>query len=330
MLDYSDLYRCLKGTPLEPWLDTLPDRVSRLFSDPPHGDLHRWVDVLRRLPDVRPPRSDPSADAVTAGESGDCDEATRETVERLLRLLHPWRKGPYRIMGIPIDTEWRSDWKWNRLKDCIQPLDDRLVLDVGCGNGYHCWRIASAGARLTIGIDPSLLNVAQFHAIKHFMGDRAVHVLPLAIEDMPRDLNAFDTLFSMGVFYHRRSPLDHLLDLRGCLRDGGELVLETLVIEGSAGQTLVPEGRYAKMRNVWFIPSCPTMLSWLKRCGYRNGRVIDETVTRPDEQRSTDWMQFQSLRDFLDPENPELTVEGLPAPRRAIFLAEKSGFTSTP
>ncbi len=325
MLDYSDLYRSLKGTPLESWLNTLPDQVCRLFSDTPHGDLHRWLAVLHRLPAIKPSGSDPSAATVTAGGSGDCDEATRKSVEQLLRLLHPWRKGPYRIMGIPIDTEWRSDLKWNRLRDWIRPLDDRLVLDVGCGNGYHCWRIAGAGARLTVGIDPSFLYTIQFHAIKHFMGNWPVHVLPLGIEDLPRPLNAFDTLFSMGVFYHRRSPLDHLLDLRDCLRNGGELVLETLVIEGPAGQTLVPEGRYAKMRNVWFLPSCPTMLSWLKRCGFRNGRVIDLTVTGPDEQRPTDWMRFQSLQHFLDRDNPELTVEGLPAPRRAIFLAEKAG-----
>jgi len=325
MLDYSDLYRSLEGTLLEPWLDTLPNQVSRVFFDTPHGDLHRWLDLLHQLPDITPSRTEPSADEVTAGEPGDCNRATRKSVEHLLRQLHPWRKGPYRIMDIPIDAEWRSDWKWNRLKDRIQPLEDRLVLDVGCGNGYHCWRIAGAGARLTIGIDPGLLYTLQFHAIRHFMGNWPVQVLPLGIEDLPQELNACDTLFSMGVFYHRRSPLDHLLDLRACLRNGGELVLETLVIEGPAGQVLVPEGRYAKMRNVWFIPSCPTMLSWLKRCGFRNARVIDMTVTRPDEQRSTDWMRFQSLRDFLDPDNPELTVEGLPAPRRAIFLAEKAG-----
>ena len=324
MLDYSDLYRSLQGTPLQPWLDTLPDRVRGVFCDAPHGDLQRWLSVLRGLPDIRPSRIDLSAAAVSAGASGDSDAATRQSVEDLLRQLHPWRKGPYRIMDIPIDAEWRSDWKWERLQDWIRPLDDRLVLDVGCGNGYHCWRSAGAGARLTIGIDPSLLCAIQFHAVKHFMGNRAVHLLPLGIEDMPRGLGAFDTLFSMGVLYHRRSPLDHLLELHGCLRNGGELVLETLVIEGSAGQVLVPEGRYAKMRNVWFIPSCATLLSWLTRCGFRNGRVIDLTFTSPDEQRSTDWMRFQSLRDFLHPHNPELTIEGMPAPCRGIFLAEKA------
>ncbi len=323
MLDYSDLYRDLQGTPLEPWLDSLPNRISKVFSDSPHGDLGRWLDVLRRLPEITPSATDPSADAVTAGESGDCDPATRQSIEDLLRQLHPWRKGPYRILGIPIDTEWRSDWKWNRLKDKIHPLDDRRVLDVGCGNGYHCWRMAGAGARLTIGIDPSLLYTIQFHAIKHFMGKWPVQVLPLGIEDLPRGLETFDSLFSMGVLYHRRSPLDHLLDLRGYLRQGGELVLETLVVEGPPGQVLVPEGRYAKMRNVRFIPSPATLLSWLKRCGFANARIINTTLTSPDEQRSTDWMRFQSLGDFLHPDAPHLTVEGLPAPRRAIFLAEK-------
>jgi tRNA (mo5U34)-methyltransferase len=110
--------------------------------------------------------------------------------------------------------------------------------------------------------------------------------------------------------------------LKGCLRQGGELVLETLVIEGGADEVLVPEDRYAQMRNVWFIPSCLALEGWLKRCGYRHVRLIETTKTTSEEQRSTDWMRFQSLTDFLDPENPSLTVEGLPAPRRAIFLAE--------
>jgi tRNA (mo5U34)-methyltransferase len=34
-------------------------------------------------------------------------------------------------------------------------------------------------------------------------------------------------------------------------------------------------------------------------------------------------MTFQSLADFLEPNNPDLTVEGLPAPKRAIVIAEK-------
>ena len=146
-------------------------------------------------------------------------------------------------------------------------------------------------------------------------------MLPVGIEALPANLQAFDTTLSMGVLYHRRSPLDHLLTLREALRVGGELVLETLVIEGDVDQVLLPEGRYAQMRNVWFIPSVPTLLSWLRKCGFQHEKLLDVTPTTIQEQRPTDWMTFKSLPDFLDPQTHHRTVEGHPAPRRAIVTA---------
>jgi tRNA (mo5U34)-methyltransferase len=52
--------------------------------------------------------------------------------------------------------------------------------------------------------------------------------------------------------------------------------------------------------------------------------LIDVTTTSVEEQRSTEWMQFNSLKDFLSTENPRLTCEGLPAPKRAIFIANSA------
>jgi tRNA (mo5U34)-methyltransferase len=103
----------------------------------------------------------------------------------------------------------------------------------------------------------------------------------------------------------------------------GELVLETLVIEGDDRQILMPKHRYAKMRNVWFIPSCDALALWLKRCNFENVRCVDINLTTTQEQRATDWMHFESLADFLDPGDPGKTIEGYPAPRRAVFVATK-------
>ena len=237
--------------------------------------------------------------------------------------LHPWRKGPYELLGLQIDTEWRSDWKWDRVIPHLQPLNNRLVLDVGCGNGYHCWRMLGSGAKRVIGIDPSAKFVFQFNAIKKYAGiDLPIDVLPLGIEHMPSKLAAFDTVFSMGILYHRRSPMEHLRELRELLRPGGQLVLETLVIDGPKGQTLVPEGRYAKMPNVWFLPTPETLVSWLRKQGYINPRIVDISTTSLDEQRSTEWMTYDSLSDFLDPKDFSKTAEGHPAPTRAVVIAE--------
>ena len=277
--------------------------------------------MLNDLPRIDATRLDFNNDTITVGHPRDCDTATRRQIGASLKSLRPWRKGPYDIHGTHIDTEWRSDWKWQRLAPHIQDLTGRTVLDVGCGSGYHCWRMAGAGARLVIGIDPSLLFTVQFHAIKHFAGRHNVFMLPLSISDLSPKLNAFDTVFSMGVLYHRRSPIDHLLELKHCLKPGGELVLETLVIDGGQDQILMPRDRYAQMRNVWFIPSCPSLELWLSRCGFTAIRQVDVSTTTTDEQRTTEWMPFDSLADFLIPGDPGKTIEGYPAPKRAIFIA---------
>jgi tRNA (mo5U34)-methyltransferase len=226
------------------------------------------------------------------------------------------------LFGVQIDTEWRSDWKWERLKNQIAPLQGRKVLDVGCGNGYHCWRMRGAGAELVVGIDPTLLFVMQFAALQKYLRDDHVAVLPLGIEHVPQKLRFFDTVFSMGVLYHRRSPFDHLLELRDALRPGGQLVLETLVIDGGVGEILVPDDRYARMNNVWFLPSTAALTQWLKKVGFKNPQLLNATMTTTEEQRSTEWMTFQSLSHCLDPLDATRTIEGYPAPKRAILIAE--------
>lgn len=324
MIDFQPLLQQLSETSLAPLARALPAALAAGLSVERYGDLPSWHQAMAMLPEIKPSLVNLS-DHVRIGSRDDAPAETLDQLEQALRALIPWRKGPFEVFGIHIDTEWRSDWKWQRVLPHLSPLTGRTVLDVGCGNGYHCLRMYGAGAGRVIGIDPSPRFVVQFYMLKKYLGAIPVDVLPVGIEAMPASLECFDTTFSMGVFYHRRSPMDHLRELRETLRPGGELVLETLVIEGDEGQVLVPEGRYAMMNNVWFLPSPSTLILWLGKCGFTDVRLVDECVTTVEEQRSTDWMRFHSLRDFLHPENPSLTAEGHPAPRRAVFVARKPG-----
>ncbi|MCF6219099.1 MAG: tRNA 5-methoxyuridine(34)/uridine 5-oxyacetic acid(34) synthase CmoB [Gammaproteobacteria bacterium] len=321
MIDYQHFFASIEEGDLAPWYHSLPALFEKGLSATRHGDLPRWQAVLDSLPDIK----SEDLDIKTTVRIGRPDEISDQQSSELalkLQQFHPWRKGPFTLFGVDLDTEWRSDWKWQRLVNHISPLAGRRVLDVGCGSGYHCWRMAGEGAEQVIGIDPSPLFVMQFRVIKQLMAvPPKVDVLPLRLEELPELLPVFDTVFSMGVLYHRRSPLDHLKELRRCLKPGGELVLETLVVEGELGEVLMPEGRYAKMGNVWFIPSPATLALWLRRIGFKEIRVVDLNQTSVHEQRTTEWMRFESLVDFLDPNDHNLTIEGYPAPKRVVIVA---------
>ena len=316
LLDYSPLYKSLHGSALEGWVADLRRLIEANIENSTDGHMDDWLGALASLPAFKCQSYDLTEGVRFEGSAVDID------LRQLLKRFHPWRKGPLKIGNVEIDTEWRSDWKWDRLKNEISNLEGRRVLDVGCGNGYYLWRMVGKGAELALGIDPYMLYVMQFWATKHFApGELPAWVLPMGWEELPDMLPHFDTVFAMGVLYHRKKHGWFLQQLQNYLRPGGELVLETLVTQGNEDDILVPDGRYAKMRNVHFIPSAAALETALKEFGWQNVRCVDVTPTTIKEQRSTDWMTFESLSDFLDPLDPRFTVEGYPAPQRAIFLA---------
>jgi len=287
-----------------------------------HGDNPRWQAALATLRRFSSADIDLTTAAIRVGRDDHLSPAERATLAAALQDLHPWRKGPFRLFGTILDSEWRSDLKWSRIAPHIAALDGRDVLDVGCGNGYYMLRLLGAGAHSVLGIDPTLLFHIQFQAITGLIATPLpLASIPVGIDDMPDGLACFDSVFSMGVIYHRRDPLAHLRKLRGCLREGGELILESLVIAGDGDGILAPGGRYAKMRNVWSIPTIATLQQWLMQSGFTAARCVDVALTTTAEQRRTAWMRFESLADFLDPADPSRTVEGHPAPLRACLLA---------
>lgn len=316
-MDLTSLAGILEGSPLA---SLLPLLSHDNLEQGNHGDAQRWRRLLAQLPNLQA-SSIQLGELVTIGTEADVDPEQRAILEQSLRGFIPWRKGPFSLFGIHVDSEWKSQLKWRRVVKAIAPLQGRNILDVGSGNGYYGFRMLESGARLVIGIDPHIPYVAQLRAIKHFAPDLPLYVLPLMLEQLPTPIPHFDTVFYMGVLYHRRSPIEHLLQLRSCLRSGGELVLETLYVDGDEGFSLTPADRYARMSNVWFVPSIKTIVRWLARCRFTEIQVVDESVTSIDEQRKTEWMPFESLGDALNPSNSELTIENYPAPKRVVVTA---------
>lgn len=324
MLDLTALFSDLNRIGLAAWQPLLEKLLAEKLAAGAHGKLEEWQNVVALLPsaDSACLRAHTHAIEISGAHLGGILETD---LRQLLMDLSPWRKGPFKIQDIELDTEWRSDFKWNRIRNNIQALAGRNILDVGCGNGYYALKMHAAGADTVIGIDPTLLFVCQFSALKKMSGIQSVHVMPLRLHELPENSKTFDTTFSMGVLYHQRNPQEHLAQLRGTLRCGGELILETLVMPGSGSTVLEPEGRYARMRNVWHLPTISALTECLQDANYEDVRVIDVSTTTIAEQRTTHWMPFESLSKALDPEDSSLTIEGYPAPTRAVITCTSNG-----
>ena len=235
-------------------------------------------------------------------------------IEKVAQMMDPWRKGPFKLFDLFIDAEWKSYQKYNLLKPYFN-LKDKIVGDIGCNNGYYMFRMLEEEPKQLIGFDPSAIFKTQFDFINHFAQTNIKYEL-LGVEHLDIYDIKFDILFCLGVLYHRGDPVAMLKSLKKGLNKGGEVILDTFMIDGDLSYALCPAKTYSKIPNISFIPTVAALKNWCHRAGFNYFEVLEIKITTNDEQRGTKWIKTQSLEDFLDPEDNTKTVEGYPAPKR--------------
>jgi tRNA (mo5U34)-methyltransferase len=248
-------------------------------------------------------------------------DVTKAKIEEVAKLMMPWRKGPFELCGLFIDTEWQSFLKYNLLEPHFD-LKGKKVADIGCNNGYYMFRMLSEKPEKIVGFDPSALCKCQFDFINHYVKSDIEFEL-LGVEHLPFYEEKFDTVFCLGVLYHRPDPIGTLKALAKGIQSGGELFLDTFMIDGDEDICLSPETTYSKIPNIYFVPTVKALKNWCGRAGFIDIEVLEITVTTEDEQRSTPWIQGESLGSFLDPKDKTKTIEGYPAPKRVYIKAKR-------
>jgi len=316
------------------YLDLLPDSVHADAIAREHRKRQAWVNQEKKgflryrnpyLQLARYPAGyvDCSGDTVVIGRRDEVNEQERQLIFNQLKSFMPWRKGPFSVFGIDIDAEWRSERKWRRLLPELPDLSGKIVADIGCNNGYYMFRMADYQPRLVLGFEPSVQHYYCFKALNAMAGKSQLTIDLLGIEHLHLFEACFDLVFLMGIIYHRPSPIDTLRNILSALQAGGTLIVESQAIPGEAPFALFPDETYAKVPGTYFVPSGSCLCNWMKKAGFTDIRLFCSHPMTSKEQRRTEWMTFESFNDFLDPANPQLTIEGYPAPCRVFVRGRK-------
>jgi tRNA (mo5U34)-methyltransferase len=283
----------------------------------------RYRRPCERLASFKAGHVDCTGDIVTIGAADEISFEDRNMIREDLRAFMPWRKGPFSIFGIDIDAEWRSERKWQRLLPVLPDLQNKVIADIGCNNGYYMFRMAPFQPRLVLGLEPTVQHYSCFNGLNGMAGFSNLHIDLLGVEHLSLFPSCFDVIFLLGIIYHRSSPVDVLRDVHEALRPGGTLILESQAIPGNEPVALFPEKTYAKVPGTYFVPTGTCLRHWMQRAGFADAELFCSHPMSSTEQRKTDWMIFESYSDFLRPDNPALTVEGYPAPHRVFLLGRK-------
>lgn len=244
-----------------------------------------------------------------------CKREFDDEIRQIALALKPWRKGPFRINELYIDSEWQSFVKFNLLKPYLSELSGKVVADVGCNNGYYLFKMLEFSPAKLVGFDPSVRTFLQFRLI-NALAKTPINYELMGVESMPNYAHKFDIIFCLGVIYHRSDPVKMLKELKAGLNKGGVVFLDTLYIADERDIALVPRQTYSKIANIYFVPSVSALRNWCERAGFADFKVLATKVTDTFEQRQTEWSEGYSLQDFLDPANSNLTCEGYEAPKR--------------
>lgn len=308
----------------DPWRKAKLERVlAEANSMLQHKPYRKIRELLPALPDFAEASFHPERDWVGLGPCLAEDHPVRMAVQAAAEAIKPWKKGPFNLFGVEIDAEWRSDFKWQRFAAALPNLSGADVLDVGGNNGYYSFRVLAKSPQSVLCIDPIARLWYQFQMIQKYARDPRLDFQMLGWQALDLMPNAFDCILCMGILYHHDHPVQLLRNLFEALRPGGLLVMETIVIPGEEMVCLFPQDRYAMMRNVWFVPTVNATVAMLERTKFRDIQIVSSQVHKPEEQRSTAWNPAPSFEDFLDPDDESKTLEGHPAPHRAILFAKK-------
>lgn len=103
----------------------------------------------------------------------------------------------------------------------LPPLDDKSVLDLGCGFGQNCSRLVNAGADTVIGID---LSASMLEVAKQRFAHPKIEYRQTAIEDAEFEKESFHLVISSLAIHYVQDYEGVVANVWNWLKPGGRFI----------------------------------------------------------------------------------------------------------
>ena len=249
-------------------------------------------------------------------------ELAQAKINKIIEQLTPWRLGDYLIFNNLIKSEWNCDFRWKLIDKYIPFLNNKKVADIGANNGYFSFRLLEFNPSQLLCFEPNDLYNLQLYFIASLLKNNSIKIIKNGVENLINYDSSFDFILFMGVLYHRENPIETLKNIYFALKANGVAIVESICIEGDSDLVLFPYKSYAKMKNIWYIPSESVLKYWCEIAGFRYIQKIFNYYVTEDHQKKSEHSPNESLSDFLS-EDGLKTVEGYPPPYKVGYLCKK-------
>jgi SAM-dependent methyltransferase len=162
-------------------------------------------------------------------------------------------------------------------------LQGKKVLDIGVWTGGSSLLLVALGADVV-----ALEEVVKYAECVNYLAfafgvEKQLRCVAKSLYDfLPQVPDHFDLVLYAGVLYHVTDPLLSLRLIFSCLKNGGQVFIETMGIESNEsccryeGPALIHSGsREERNRGGWnyFVPSAPCLESWCRDAGFQEVQV---------------------------------------------------------
>lgn len=111
--------------------------------------------------------------------------------------------------------------EWHEFKKLLPDFHQKVVLDLGCGFGWHCIYAAEQGAKKVVGVD---LSARMLTEAKHKTTSPIVHYERRAMEDIDIEPETYDIVLSSLALHYVASFNDICQKVNTNLITGGSFV----------------------------------------------------------------------------------------------------------